>query len=127
MNALDRYFWTEKITVLTASRHRANRQLAKKLKGQVEVVLDSYPHEFDTSYEELADSLEVFLESPIPKLMPKRSHPKSARQVLIRELLLGWRSLAGAGCSPVKHVLNLVSALDSSITEREIYREQVAI
>ena len=106
---------------LTGSEHKKILEIAKNLKKRVDRKISGLPFGFVTSYEDISAELQTFLNMPDPEYIPKKAHTKNPRQVLIRELLLGWIPLEDY--PPVKHIFHLVSAVDSRITEREIYRE----
>ncbi len=132
LKALARYFKsleTQRQKVLTKARHKHNLDVAEKLKKSLDSTLLDLPEDFEPGYEYLAKKLGKFIEAPVSELTPKRAHDKAARQVLIREILSTWLlhssdlKEANPPISPVKHVLNLVSAVDPTITESVIYRE----
>jgi hypothetical protein len=122
LEAFLRYFRRESFGVraLPINEHRENVELAKKLYAGVSRAVHSFPHGFAPSYDALSSQLDDFLKSSQPPLIPKRSHAKSARQALIRELLVKWFQCSSQAIakyetdiSPIEHILHLTEAVCS--------------
>lgn len=116
-------------TITKVERDKAEKAI-RELRALLDKLLSGLPNGFEPNFELLAYEIDEFHKRQLTALTPKQAHDKNPRQVLIRELLLGWKDAYfwhDLQLSPIKHIVSLVSVIDSAVSEREIYREYALV